>query len=76
MRTVRTRTVTRISRLGPATETKSDWSEFILKQVSCKQIYSLRHRKCGVRGYIHELFVSKPERARYERVRAFDTNNE
>ena len=38
MRTVRTRTVTRISRLGPATETKSDWSEFILKQVSCKQI--------------------------------------
>ena len=39
-------------------------------------IYSLRHRKCGVRGFIHELFVSKPERARYERVRAFDTNNE
>ena len=38
--------------------------------------YSLRHRKCGVRGFIHELFVSKPERARYERVRAFDTNNE
>ena len=31
--------------------------------------YSLRHRKCGVWGYIHELFVSKPERARYERVR-------
>ena len=21
--------------------------------------YSLRHRKCGVRGFIHELFVSK-----------------
>ena len=21
--------------------------------------YSLRHRKCGVRGYMHELFVSK-----------------
>ena len=40
------------------------------------KIYSLRHRKCGVRGFIHELFVSKPERARYERVRAFDTNNE
>ena len=39
-------------------------------------IYSLRHRKCGVRGFIHELFVSKLERARYERVRAFDTNNE
>ena len=38
--------------------------------------YSLRHRKCGVRSYIHELFVSKPERAKYERVRAFDTNNE
>ena len=34
-------------------------------------IYSLRHKKCGVRGYIHESFVSKPERARYERVRAF-----
>ena len=39
-------------------------------------IYSLRHRKCGLRGYIHELFVSKPERASYERVRAFDTNND
>ena len=23
------------------------------------EIYSLRHRKCGVRGFIHELFVSK-----------------
>ena len=21
--------------------------------------YSLRHKKCGVRGFIHELFVSK-----------------
>ena len=38
-------------------------------------INSSRHRKCFVRGFIHELFVSKPERARYERVRAFDTNN-
>ena len=43
---------------------------------SSRHRYSLRHRKCGVRGFIHELFVSKPERARYERVRAFDTNNE
>ena len=33
-----------------------------------------RLRKSFVRGYIHELFVSKPERARYERVRAFDIN--
>ena len=41
-----------------------------------KYTYSLRHRKCGVRGYIQELFVSKPERVRYERVRAFHTNNE
>ena len=43
-------------------------------------IYCLRHRKCGVRGFIHELFVSKTrtseERARNERVRVFDTNNE
>ena len=23
------------------------------------RIYSLRHRKCFVRGFIHELFVSK-----------------
>ena len=41
---------------------------------------SLRHRKCGVRGYMHELFVLKTRmsevRARYERVRAFDTKNE
>ena len=48
----------------------------IKKPISDAGQYSLRHRKCGVRGFIHELFVSKPERARYERVRAFDTNNE
>ena len=47
-----------------------------IRQMLRCRIYSLRHRKCGVRGFIHELFVSKPERARYERVRAFDTNNE
>ena len=29
--------------------------------------YSLRYRKCGVRGFIHELFVSK---TRTSRVRA------
>ena len=22
-------------------------------------VYSLRHRECGVRGYMHEFFVSK-----------------
>ena len=44
--------------------------------VLLETIYSLRHRKCGVRGYIDELFVWKPERARYERVRAFHTNKE
>ena len=38
MRTVRTQTGTRISRLGPATETKSDRSEFIVRPVSCKRI--------------------------------------
>ena len=38
MRTVRTQTRTRISRLGPATETKSDRSEFIVRPVSCKRI--------------------------------------
>ena len=54
----------------------SDWLYRLFSHVKIKHIYSLRHRKCGVRSYIHELFVSKPERARYERVRAFDTNNE
>ena len=38
MRKVRTQTGTRISRLGPATETKSDRSEFIVRPVSCKRI--------------------------------------
>ena len=38
MRTVRTQTGTRISRLGPATETKSDRSEFIVRPVSCRRI--------------------------------------
>ena len=26
---------------------------------SLPRTYSLRHRKCGARGFIHELFVSK-----------------
>ena len=30
-----------------------------IRSTSLAQIYSLRHRKCGVRGFIHELFVSK-----------------
>ena len=47
--------------------------EILVKEIITAVKYSLRHRKCGVRGFIHELFVSKPERARYERVRAFDT---
>ena len=38
MRTVRTLTGMRISRLGPATETKSDRSEFIFRPVSCQRI--------------------------------------
>ena len=38
MRTVRTQTGTIISRLGPATEAKSDRSEFIVRPVSCKRM--------------------------------------
>ena len=38
VRTELTQTGTRISRLGPATETKSDRSEFIVRPVSCKRI--------------------------------------
>ena len=38
MRTVGTQTGTRISGLGPATETKSDRSEFIVRSVSCKRV--------------------------------------
>ena len=34
------------------------------------EIYSLRHRKCGVRGFIHELFVSK---TRTSEVRASES---
>ena len=38
--------------------------------------YSLRHGKCGIRGfYSRVVCVKNPERARYERVRVFDTNN-
>ena len=36
-RTVRIQTGTTISRRGPATETKSDRSEFIVRPVSCKR---------------------------------------
>ena len=38
MRTVRTQTGTRISHLGPASETKSDRSEFIVRPVSCERL--------------------------------------
>ena len=31
----------------------------ILYYVQLSHKYSLRHRKCDVRGFIHELFVSK-----------------
>ena len=31
---------------------------YIISYILCP-IYSLRHRKCGIRGYMHELFVSK-----------------
>ena len=30
-----------------------------VRTVSTVRKYSLRHRKCGVRGFIHELFGSK-----------------
>ena len=36
MRLVRPQTGTRISLLGPETETKSNWSEFIVRSVSCE----------------------------------------
>ena len=38
MRMAQTQTGMRISRLGPATKTKSDRSEFIVRPVSCKRI--------------------------------------
>ena len=38
MSLVRTQTGMRISRLGPATDTKSDRSEFIVRPASCKRI--------------------------------------
>ena len=38
MRPVRTQTGVTISRLGPATERRSDRSEFIVRSVSCKRI--------------------------------------
>ena len=38
-------------------------------------INSLRHRNCSVRGYIHELFVSKALTRLYLARSGFDTNN-
>ena len=37
MRPVQTQTGTRVSHLGPATKTKSDWSEFIVRPLSCNR---------------------------------------
>ena len=62
MRTVKTQTSMRISRLGPATETKSDRSEFIVSLVLCKRIKrnvwwpirthtSLSSSQCHVNSY-------------------------
>ena len=39
--------------------TTTPGSNAIFLTVTLYRIYSLRHRKCGVRGFIHELFVSK-----------------
>ena len=39
-------------------------------------VYFIESVKRGVRGCTHELFVWKPERARYERVGAFDTSQQ
>ena len=39
------------------------FNKFSEKKLRCvidgRSKYSLRHRKCGIRGFIHELFVSK-----------------
>ena len=52
MRPVRTQTGTRISRLGPATNTKSNRSEFIVRPVSCKcikkNVWQLIHPHAGL----------------------------
>ena len=43
---------------------------FLLLEMPTKsRRYSLRHRKCGVRGYMHELFVSETQTSE---VRASD----
>ena len=49
-------------------ECLNTWRRTMVTLTVCGK-YSLRHRKCGVRGFIHE-------RAGYERVRAFDTTSE
>ena len=69
MRRVRTQTGRRISRLGPATETKSDRSEFIVRPVSYKLIKrnvwrsirthaSLSSSRSHVNTPLVELFVN------------------
>ena len=56
----------------------SNWCRSLWTFCACLSLdsYWLRHGECGVRGFIHELFAWKPERARYDRVRTFDTNKE
>ena len=46
-----------------------------MKILELRVINSSRHRKCGVRGYIHELFVSKALIRSYLARSGFDTNN-
>ena len=51
------------SRAGVSSAKISHWPWIVLSNFVIKNVVSLRHRKCFVRGYIHEPFVSKPERA-------------
>ena len=46
-----------------------------MKILVLRVINSSRHRNCFVRGYIHELFVSKPRTRSYLASSGFDTNN-
>ena len=48
------------SRNNNSPKSKRVQESFPSQNIFSDSKYSLRHRKCGVRGYMHELFVSKP----------------
>ena len=55
MRTVQSRTVTKITRVGSATDTESDRSEFVFRPVPCKRMKRNVYMESDTKSYLSEF---------------------